>query len=83
MQAARDYEGKGCMEKACDRKDAKMFFFSMTADYVFWRGLWFGLAGVPIPSPDDMGLLVHRLSRAYKTSRREFADRARQDEELA
>jgi len=23
MQAARDYEGKGCMEKACDRKDAK------------------------------------------------------------
>lgn len=71
MQAARDYEGKGVQEKVCDQRDAKMFFFSTAPDYVWWRGVWFGLARVPIPDSAGMPLLVSRLSCAYKLAKKE------------
>jgi hypothetical protein len=73
MQAARDYEGKGSYEKACDQRDAEKFFFSVKAEYVWWRGIWFGLAGVPTPQNGGMPLLVSRLSMAYKIAKKEKA----------
>lgn len=70
MQAARDFEGKGVLERVRDQKDAERFFFSKKAEYSWWRGVWFGLAGVPLPENGGMPLLVSRLSIAYKVSRK-------------
>jgi len=43
------------------RADAFRFFLSMKPDYVYWRHLWFDLAGVPEPEPTKAALVIRWL----------------------
>ena len=54
---------------------AKAFFFSCSAVYVEERSLWFGMAGLEEPKPDDMREMVVALCRYGCNNRRGSAAR--------
>jgi hypothetical protein len=63
-------EGKGCVETTEDRRDAKRFFYSNDPERVYYRTLWFGMAGIPMPNHHGMPAFVHRLVVASRYVRR-------------
>ena len=63
VQAAKDAKGRGFMSCREDVLAAKAFFFSCSAVYVEERHLWFGMAGLEEPKPDDMRDMVVALCR--------------------
>ena len=70
IQAARDVEGRGYAETTVDQRDAKRFFYSMAPERVYYRTLWFGMAGIPMPNHHGMPALVHRLVRSSRAIRK-------------
>jgi hypothetical protein len=70
IQAARDVEGRGYAETTVDQRDAKRFFYSNAPERVYYRTLWFGMAGIPMPNHHGMPAFVHRLVVASRYVRR-------------
>ena len=62
-------EGKGCVETRADQRDAQRFFYSNDPERVYYRTLWFSMAGIPMPNHHGMPALVHRLVRASRQVR--------------
>jgi hypothetical protein len=62
-------EGRGYAETTVDQRDAKRFFYSMAPERVYYRTLWFGMAGVPMPNHHGMPAMVHRLSSVIRYGR--------------
>ena len=65
-------EGRGYAETTVDQRDAKRFFYSNDPERVYYRTLWFGMAGIPMPNHHGMPALVHRLVRASRQVRHAF-----------
>ena len=52
------------METSADRLDAHRFFYSKSPTRVFYRNVWFGLAGWPVPERKNMESMIRGLIRA-------------------
>lgn len=55
------------METSADYRDARLFFFSKSATRVFYRHLWFGMAGVPEPRHEEMADYVYGVARGWRS----------------
>ena len=62
IQAARDVEGRGFSEGPGDAASARQFFYSQKAEYVHYRGSWFYLAGVTVPTQEAMPRYVEIMA---------------------
>ena len=63
-------EGRGYAETTTDQRDAKRFFYSNAPERVYYRTLWFSMAGIPMPNHHGMPALVHRLVRSSRAIRK-------------
>ena len=61
-QAALEATGRGFV-KAEVRASARTFFYSTAPRYIHHRHMWFSLAGIPVPGPDEMEECISRLRR--------------------
>jgi len=63
IQAARDVAGIGFEEMPGDARSAREFFYSQAPEYVHWRCVWYGLAGIPEPEGDGVGKCIEALAK--------------------
>ena len=64
--AAKDASARGKFVSRTERLDARKFFYSVEAEYVHHRELWFGMAGIPLPVPGHIEECIDFLCRGCK-----------------